>query len=339
MINKIKIIIIAIIIILIIGFLFWQNLNSPVNVNGKEQIFIVNKGETVKQIADNLQKDNLIKSVFYFKYNIWKDKLNIKAGEYLISQKSNTKEIIKILTAGNVLSKERSIKIIEGWNNKDIGNYLEKNNIILAKDFINLANKPISEWKFSFAKFNFLSDAPKQTGLEGYLFPDTYKIFNNATADEIIFKMLSNFDKKITPEIRQEIKRQNKTIFEIITMASVIEKEVRSTDDMKIVSGVFWNRIKNSEALNSCATLAYILGINKPQYSTEDTKVDSLYNTYKYRGLPPGPITNPGLNAIKASVYPADTQYNYFLSDPATGKTIYSKTLDEHNRNKYKYLK
>jgi len=91
--------------------------------------------------------------------------------------------------------------------------------------------------------------------------------------------------------------------------------------------------------LQSCATLAYVLGVNKTQYSLEDTKIDSLYNTYKYRGLPPGPIANPGLNALNAAIYPEDTNYNYFLSDPATGKTIYSKTLDEHNANKYKYLK
>jgi UPF0755 protein len=122
-------------------------------------------------------------------------------------------------------------------------------------------------------------------------------------------------------------------------MASIIEKEVRSTSDMKIVSGIFWNRIKNGQALQSCATLAYVLGVNKAQYSLEDTKVDSLYNTYKYRGLPPGPIANPGLDAITAAIYPESTNYNYFLSDPATGKTIYSKTLDEHNANKYKYLK
>ncbi|MDP2736501.1 MAG: endolytic transglycosylase MltG, partial [bacterium] len=137
----------------------------------------------------------------------------------------------------------------------------------------------------------------------------------------------------------EEIKKQNKTIFEIVTMASIIEKEVRSTDDMKIVSGIFWNRIKNGQGLESCATLAYILGVNKPQYSVEDTKIDSPYNTYKYRGLPPGPIANPGFNAINAAVYPENTNYNYFLSDPETGKTIFSKILDEHNANKYKYLK
>jgi len=326
-------------VILIGGFLYWQNLNSPIDADGQEQIFIVNRGETVKQAAENLRINNLIRSKFYFKYKVWRENLKIQAGEYLISPKLSAREIIKILTQGDAISQEKSIKIIEGWNNKDIGAYFEKNNIIPAKDFLPLASAPLNQWKFNFAKPDFLNDAPKQADLEGYLFPDTYRIFKETAAEGIILKMLDNFDKKLTPGMRAEIKLQKKTIYEIVIMASIIEKEVRSTDDMKIVSGIFWNRVKSGVALNSCATLAYILGVNKAQYSLKDTKVDSPYNTYKYRGLPPGPIANPGLNAIKAAIYPEDTNYNYFLSDPATGKTIYSKYLEEHNVNKLKYLK
>ncbi len=334
-----KKIIIIVLVILAVGFLYWQNLNSPMDTNGKEEVFIVNKGETVSQIADNLKKENLIKSPFYFKYVIWRGQLNIKAGEYLTGPKLTTQEIIKVLTTGQALSQEKSIRIIEGWNIKDIGAYLEKNKVVAAKSFAVLAGAPLNGWKFAFTKPEFLNDAPGQANLEGYLFPDTYRIFKDTAVEGIIGKMLANFGKKLTPEIRAEIKRQKKTIYEIVIMASIIEKEVRSRDDMKIVSGIFWDRIKNGQALNSCATLAYILGVNKPQYSLEDTKVASPYNTYKYRGLPPGPIANPGFNAIKAAIYPEYTGYNYFLSDPATGQTIYSKTLDEHNRNKGKYLK
>ena len=319
--------------------MYWQNLNTPVDAAGKERIFVVEKGETAEQVALNLKKDNLIRSAFYFKYYIKAGELNIKAGEYSLSPALTAKEIIKLLTAGDALSREKSITIIEGWNIKDIGAYLEKNKVISAAGFINAVEKPLGAWKFNFSRPDFLSDAPKEADLEGYLFPDTYRISKEASAEEIVNKLLVNFDKKLTPAMRAEIKRQKKTIYEIITMASVIEKEVRSTEDMKIVSGIFWDRIKNGVALNSCATLAYILGVNKAQYSLEDTKIDSPYNTYKYRGLPPGPIANPGLNAITAAVYPKFTDYNYFLSDPATGKTIYSESLEEHNANKYKYLK
>lgn len=335
----IKKVIIFIAIVSVVGFFYWQNLNSPADLNGREQVFLVSKGETAKQTINNLKKENLIKSPFYFAYQLKRGKLNIKAGEYLISPRLTAKEIIKILTQGDALSQERSITIIEGWNLKDIGAYLKNNNVVGAADYLKLVQAPLSGWKFNFTRPDFLSDAPGRANLEGYLFPDTYRVFKETTAEQIISKTLANFDKKLTPEMRAEIKRQGKTVYEIVTMASVVEKEVRSIDDMKIVSGIFWDRIKNLQALESCATLAYILGVNKAQYSIADTKVDSLYNTYKYRGLPPGPIANPGLNAIKAAIYPEFTGYNYFLSDPATGKTIYSKTLEEHNLNKYKYLK
>ncbi|MBI4779169.1 endolytic transglycosylase MltG [Candidatus Falkowbacteria bacterium] len=334
----VKKIIIIIAVIALSGFLYWQNLNSPVDANGQEQVFLVSKGEAINRVAKNLRINNLIRSEFYFKYKIGRDN-NVKAGEYLISPKLSAKEIIKILTLGDAVSREKSIRIIEGWNNKDIGAYLEKNKIVSVKDLTALAASPLNRWNFNFTKPNFLNDAPEEATLEGYLFPDTYRVFNNTKAEEIILKMLNNFDVKLTPEIRAEIKRQKKTIYEIITMASIVEKEVRSTADMKIVSGIFWDRIKNNQGLEYCATLAYVLGVNKAQYSFEDTRVASPYNTYKYRGLPPGPIANPGFNAISAAVYPEATDYNYFLSDPATGKTIYSRTLDEHNANKYKYLK
>jgi len=340
MINKIVVIIILIIIsILVIGFLYWQNLNSPVDANSKEQVFIVNKGETIKQIADNLKKESLIRSAFYFKYNIWKNKLNIKAGEYLISSKLSAKEIIKILTAGNALSKEKSITIIEGWDINDISNYFEKNNYFLNNNFADLAKNKLSHWRFKTPKPDFLKQAPASADLEGFLFPDTYRLFQDAVVEDAIIKMLNNFGNKLTLQMRQDIVNQDKTIFQIITMASLVEKEVRSISDMQIVSGIFWNRIKNNQALQSCATLAYVLGEKKLQYSIEDTKINSPYNTYQNLGLPPGPIANAGLNAIKAAIYPKYTDYNYFLSRPDTGETVFSKNFEEHNKNKAKYLK
>ena len=150
--------------------------------------------------------------------------------------------------------------------------------------------------------------------------------------------MLNNFDQKLDEKMRKDIQAQGKTIFEVLIMASLIEKEVRSVEDMKIVSGIFWDRIKYGQALESCASLAYILGENKTVYSQEDTQINSPYNTYRNKGLPPGPIANPGLNAIQAAIYPQYTEYNYFLTDPETGQTIWSKTFEEHKQNKWKYL-
>jgi UPF0755 protein len=124
-----------------------------------------------------------------------------------------------------------------------------------------------------------------------------------------------------------------------VIMASILEKEVKSDEDRKIVAGIFWKRLENNYPLESCATIAYILGKEKKQYSYEDTRVKSPYNTYINLGLPPTPINNPGLSAINAALNPKQTDYNFFLTDPVIGTTIFSKTLAEHNTNKAKYLK
>jgi len=154
---------------------------------------------------------------------------------------------------------------------------------------------------------------------------------------DVINRLLLNFDEKLTEKMREDIKNKNKTIYEIVIMASILEKEVQTAEDMKIASGIFWDRLEIGQPLQSCATIAYILGKEKKQYSYEDTRTPSPYNTYINRGLPPGPINNPGLTAISAAIYPTETDYNYFLTDPATGKTIFSRTIEEHEANKMKY--
>ena len=150
--------------------------------------------------------------------------------------------------------------------------------------------------------------------------------------------MLDNFDKKVTSDIRREIERQKKTLFEIITMASLIEKEVRTEEDRSVVSGILWKRLSIGMALQVDATIVYITGKNTTRISSEETKINSPYNTYRRPGLPPGPIANPGLSAIHAAIYPKESPYLYYLSTP-DGNTIFSRTLEEHNKAKSRYLR
>lgn len=336
--KTIKIILLFFVVFLVVGVYsiasYYRGINAPFDKKGQDKIFIVSKGESVKKIGENLFNSGLIKSKNYFEIYIWRaGKENVlQAGEYVLSPRMDIKEIVEIISGGKILSKEKTIKIIEGWRISEIDSYLKKEGVIKGDDFINAANN-------GFKNYEFFADAPKNANLEGFLFPDTYRIFKDAGAEKIIEKMLDNFENKLTSQMREDIKKQGRTIYETIIMASIIEKEVRTPEDMQIVSGIFWDRIKNGQALESCATLAYILGVNKAQYSDEDTKIDSLYNTYKYRGLPPSPISNPGLNAIKAAIYPKYTEYNYFLSRPDTGETVFSSTYAEHLENKAKYLK
>lgn len=237
-----------------------------------------------------------------------------------------------------VFKEEKTIRIIEGWRNSDISKELTKKELVTEDEFKLIVKKDYSD------SFDFLKDKPKSLDLEGYLYPDTYRVYASSTADEIIVKILENFDKKLTPQMRKDIIAQNKTIHEILTMASIIEKEAPISyqngklDNAKIVSGIFWNRIKSGQALQSCATLAYVLGVNKEQYSEADTNVVSPYNTYRNPGLPPGPIANPGILAIEAAIYPIKTNYNYFLTPTGSKELIFSRTYEEHLQNKNKYL-
>jgi len=219
--------------------------------------------------------------------------------------------------------------------------YLRKENIISDEDDFIKLTKHDADTCFSLqsCQASFLSQIPPEATLEGYLFPDTYRIFNNASSQDIITKMLNNMDLKITDKMRQDIAVQGKNLHEILTMASIIEKEVRTPTDMKIVSGIFYNRLHIGMPLQSDATLSYVLGDDKPAHTLKELTIDSPYNTYKYQGLPPAPIASPGLNAIEAAIYPDQTDFLFFLSNLQTGKTYFAKTLTEHNYNKALYLK
>jgi UPF0755 protein len=239
----------------------------------------------------------------------------------------STYQIAKKMAQGNVI--KNTIVILEGWDEADIAHYLEEKNICSKKEFTELVNVDYS------GKFLFLKDKPKTADLEGYLFPDTYEVSKNPDCKEVILAMLSNFDKKLTEDMRSQIQKQGKSIFDVVIMASIIEKEVRIESDKKMVSSILWKRISINMPLQVDATVNYITGKSDPSVLIKDTKIDSPYNTYKYRGLPMGPISNPGIGSILAAMNPVKTDYLFYLSN---GATYYSKTLDEHNEAKAKYL-
>ncbi len=325
-------------LIIISGWFYfeWQ-INYPISQNSTEKNFVIEKGEGVKKIAADLEKSGLIKNAFYFETYVWREKIEkkLQAGEYLLKENMNIPEIVEILIKGEIISNQKKITIIEGWKINDIGGYLQENKIISAKEFETAAKGWRGGKNY---QYDFLKNLPAKASLEGFLFPDTYFIYEDANAEDIIDKMLKNFDKYLTKEMRDEIKKQNKSIFEIITMAGLLEKEVRTGKDRKIAAGIFYKRIEEEIPLESCATIAYILKKDKRQYSFEDTRIESPYNTYLNKGLPPAPICNPGESAIKAAIWPEKSEYNFFLSKE-DGETVFSKTLEEHNSAKAKWVK
>jgi len=329
--KKIKITFLLAIFIILAGIYIWRGIYLPINKNSREIIFSIKKGEGTKEISINLEEEGMIRMATLFRiYSIFKGVSGrLQAGEYLVSPSMTIPEIAEKFVSGDVI--EDQIIIIEGWNLRDIGEYLEKKGF-KQDDFLELTKKDFS------GDYDFLKDKPKDLNLEGYIFPDTYKFKKGENLEEIINKTLQNLDKKLTLEIREEIDRRGKTIFEIITMASLIEREVQTLEDKKIVSGILWKRSENNVPLQVDATISYITGKKGIDISIEETKIDSPYNTYKYRGLPLGPICNPGIESIIAATYPESSAFWYYLSTP-DGKTIFSRTLEEHNIAKAKYLK
>lgn len=324
----------------VILFFNWQIKSpfDPKNVSSK--IFQVKKDEGVKEIAKNLKKADLIRKAFYFETYIYlaKKEKELKTGEYHLSPSMNISEITNLLVKG-VKKEEIKITIPEGWNSLQIAEYLEEKEIVSKEKFLNkITNLSFDENQLQIANYQFLKDKPKKASLEGYLFPDTYFVYKKSEPEKIIKKMLDNFEKKFDSEMRKEIEKQEKTIFQIITMASLIEKEAKTNEERRLVSGIFWKRIEKGLPLQSCATINYLLNSNKRILSQEDLKIESPYNTYKYKGLPPGPISNPGLSSILAAIYPQASDYWYFLSTDQ-GETIFSRTAEEHSQNKEKYLK
>ncbi|MHB8904486.1 MAG: endolytic transglycosylase MltG [Patescibacteria group bacterium] len=240
-----------------------------------------------------------------------------------------------------VYKAEETVKILEGWTNQDIADYFSNRGKWTSSEVFEVIDSASSTKSFSL-QFNFLDQKKPLPSLEGYLFPDTYRIYASSTVEELVIKMLDNFSHKLTSKMLADIKAQDKTLSQIIIMASILEKEApfyeKNNNDAKIVSGIFWNRLNNGQALQSDATLSYIFRDNKSSHSGEELNNPSLYNTYKYRGLPPGPICNPGLLAIEAAIYPIKTDYNYFLT-AQDGSIYYAKNYNDHLQNKYKYLK
>ncbi len=295
------------------------------------KIFKIEKGEGNKMIGENLKKEGLISGKYYFYYYMWSHKLTsrILPDDYQLSGTMTIPEIVLTITK----EQDKNIKITfpEGWTSKQMAERLNTKGLA-GNEFLKIADNP-GEIK---NQYSFLAD-PKVKTLEGYLFPETYFFTKEMDAEAMVKKMLGIFNTKITSQMKSDALKNSRTLNDIIIMASIIEGEVRTDEDRKIVSGIFWKRLNEGKTLQSCATLAYITGENKKQYSEADTKIQSPYNTYLYKDLPPAPISNPGLSAITAAIYSAETSYNYFLSDPETGETIFSKTYEEHTANKVRY--
>jgi len=319
-----------------------EELISPTkNVSLEEKRFIIEKGDGLKEITNKLKEQGVIKNGLFFQAYAFLSNVrdNFLPGEYDLPKEVSLKNLLSLLST-SPLASEKTITIIEGWDNRKIALYLEENDLVSQDDFFKaLENLRVDTDFLSLYEFfpKNIDELKISEVFQGYLFPDTYRFYEETTAEAIIKKMIANFAQKLDSELISGADNIGKTIPEIITLASLVEKEAALDQDRRLVADIFWNRIKVNWALESCATINYILGEPKERLSFEDTRIPSPYNTYLHAGLPPGPINSPSLSSIKAVIYPLENNYCCFLSN-SEGRIIFSKTIEEHNRNKQIHL-
>jgi UPF0755 protein len=316
--------------------------NSAKDPSDNELIeFSIEKGQGAREIAANLKDRGIISSDLFFNYYVWKDKSagSMQAGKYELSPSMTISEITRKFKEGDVkVDPGIKITVPEGYRTSQIEKLLIASGLTVNPSELQEAVGISAALAHEIFGLGFLLDLPPRATIDGFLFPDTYFFKQDLQLNSIVENMLINFNEKVPDSTRIKIKARGKNLYEVVIMASLLEKEVRTLEDMKLVSGVLWKRMEIGMPLQVDATLAYITDKKTGEITNEDKLIDSPYNTYKYRGLPPTPIANPGLNAINAAIEPEVSNYLYYLSAPS-GETIFSETLEEHNENKAKYLK
>ncbi len=297
--------------------------SAAVSVNGGEKTVTVKDGEGVSEVVQILRQENIIKNPVIFRLI---SKLggydgNVQPGNLKIEDGMSYRDILELLITPN--RSATKIVIPEGYEVRQIAE--------------TLCEAGIADWNNFYAALNndeygyrFLENLPeRENKMEGYLFPATYEIPEGMSEHDIIDLMLSAFNNQFKDEYYQRAEQMGMTVDQVITMASIIERETDSEAERPKVAGVFYNRLIAGMKLQSCATVQYVLGERKPVLAIADTQIDSPYNTYKYAGFPLGPICCPGIACIEAALFPEDTDAYYFVQGN-NGQHIFSRTYEEH---------
>lgn len=304
-------------------------------------IFQVESGQSLSRVASNLENAGLIRSHTVFKYYCDFAGLGqkVQVGTYTMNKAMTFSEIADLITSGDGNPIVRNITLIPGWTLEEFADYLVKCGALDDKtEFLERCRTGTD-----YSDYYYIADvlatgdvSARKYVLEGYLSPNTYEVYTSATADDIIRRLLSQTENVFPADAQDRARELGYTMDEMLTLASLIEKEAKS-DDFAKVSAVFHNRLKQNIKLGSDVTIHYITGVRKMSLTNSDLNVDSPYNTYLYAGLPAGPICAPSQQAILAALYPDEMylaeNYLYFCAkDPASGELHFSKTLEEHEQ-------
>jgi UPF0755 protein len=285
--------------------------------NPGNQVVVINRNESARHISQDLKNKNIIISdkafrIFITSFGIDK---KINPGSYLFDKRTSIVGAAYRLAVGDYEMPQQKILIPEGMNNREVADIIKKAH-------------PDFDSKL------FIKEAKEY---EGYLFPDTYDLFYSTSTEYVISVLRNNFDFK-TKSLREKAENAEKSFNDLVIMASILEGEANNDEDRRIVAGILYKRIRENIPLQVDTVFKYIMGKASHELTITDLKINSPYNVYINLGLPPTPISNPGLEAIDAALYPKETEYLYFLTG-RDGKMYYAKTFDEHIRNKQLYLK
>ncbi len=309
-----------------------DNAYLPMNPSDSENVIVeIPAGSSVMAMGNVLTQAGLIRDSEFFKTRVKELGVDskLKAGRYAFQLTQSMDEMIAQIVSGVVYRDLIKVTIPEGYEIKQIVETLVKENLVEAESFYDLmATTPLD--------YPFLEGIPEgKTRLEGFLFPSTYTFEKGVSQEDILKAMLDKFNTVFKPEYYERSKELKLSIFELITMASIIEREGKVKTELPLVSSVFYNRIQKEMKLESCATIQYALGERKEKLYNKDLEIESPYNTYKYTGLPSGPIASPGEAALKAALFPEESDFLFFvLSNKGDGSHVFTKTYAEHMKAK-----
>ena len=310
-------------------------LEQPAGSDDTPVIFIIEPGETAAEIATRLAEEGFVSSAELFRRYVQYHELDagIEAGEFTLRQTMTIPEIAQALQRGQ--RQEQTVTIPEGLRLEQVAAEVAEQTDISQEEFLALVT---TGWREAGLTFSFLTNLPPDATLEGFLFPETYRLPQDPTAFDILTRMLETFDARVSSEMQAAAASQGLNVYELVTLASIVERESVLDEERPLVAGVYYNRLEGGWFLGACPTVQYALATPDnwwPQFTLEATDVDSPYNTYRNLALPPGPICSPGLASIQASAYPAETDYFFFLADCTKndGSHLFAVTQDEHNAN------
>ena len=314
-------------------FLWWASSVSPGSI-------VIEGGDSVQSVAVKLRSEKIVRSETLVKiaYRLFGSGEHVYPGTVVIGPSCSIRCVIREITSAQPSIVR--IRLTEGQDIRDLATVLESKKIGTAADLLAIVGTPAvvptKHTDFS-GEFSFLASAPKNISLEGYLFPDTYDFSGSATPEQVVRTMLKNFDRRVTPEMRERAAKQGRTLHEVVTMASILDLEVRGAEDQRMVADILWRRISRGMGLQVDSSVKYLTKSAGVFTTKQERATVSLWNTYKFRGLPLGPIGNPGISAIEAALSPKPNEYWFYLTSP-DGTVHYARTLDEHVSNK-RFLK